>query len=166
LRPASMRGEILHFRDGFVAINDCYNSNPLALEKMVDLLCTTPGYQRRILVAGAWREIGPSSVELHRLAGKQIAERRAVDWIIGVDGDAQELVCGAIEAGHPREHTKFFETSEEAASFVTELVAPGDLLLVKGSRGVRLEKVAAALEERYALAADAEEMARADSRNH
>ncbi|MGB0034457.1 MAG: UDP-N-acetylmuramoyl-tripeptide--D-alanyl-D-alanine ligase [Candidatus Acidiferrales bacterium] len=146
LTPASLRGEIVRFADGFVVINDCYNSNPLALEQMIDLLCATPGYRRRILVAGAWREIGPASADLHRAAGKSAAERKAIDWIVGVDGDAREFVQGAIAAGHSKDRTRFFENSEEAAKFLAEFVAPGDLLLVKGSRGVRMEKILEAIE--------------------
>jgi UDP-N-acetylmuramoyl-tripeptide--D-alanyl-D-alanine ligase len=149
LRPASLRGEILHFVDGFVVINDCYNSNPLALRRMIDLLCATPGYRRRILVAGAWREIGPSSAELHRRAGKYAADTRAIDWIFGVEGDARELVQGAIDAGHPSERTGFFSSSEEAANFFVQFVSPGDLLLVKGSRGVHMEKILEAIEAKH-----------------
>src|SRR5579863_5091926 len=149
LIPASLRGEIVRFTDGFVVINDSYNSNPLALERMIELLCATPGYRRRILVAGAWREIGPVSAELHRAAGKSAAERNAIDWIVGVDGDARELVEGAIDAGHARERTRFFGSSEEAAKFLPEFVAAGDLLLLKGSRGVRMEKILEAIEEKH-----------------
>jgi len=164
LAPSSLRGEILRFADGFVVINDCYNSNPLALERMVDLLCATPGHRRRILVAGAWREIGCESAALHRAAGKSAAERKAIDWIVGVDGDARELVEGAIEAGHPRERAKFFDSSEEAAKLLATFVSPGDLLLVKGSRGVKMESIVAALQEKFALVADAEHAARVEPR--
>jgi len=160
LRPASMRGEILRFAPGFTLINDCYNSNPLALERMIDLLAATPGYRRRILVAGAWREIGLTSVELHHGAGTYAAEKKAIDWIFGVDGDAQELVQGAIDAGHPAGQTKFFDSSQAAAEFLRGFVAPGDLLLVKGSRGVGMEVIAAALKERFPLAEPAKEMTR------
>ena len=159
LQAAALRGEILKFAEGFTVINDCYNSNPVALERMVDLLCSTPGYGRRVLVAGAWREIGPTSPELHRAAGEYVARKKAIDWIIGVDGDAKELVEGAIEAGHPRAHTAFFAASPDAAAFLLEFVRPGDLLLVKGSRGVRMESIAAALRAKFPLAEGAGEPA-------
>ncbi|MGH9746684.1 MAG: UDP-N-acetylmuramoyl-tripeptide--D-alanyl-D-alanine ligase [Candidatus Acidiferrales bacterium] len=152
LQPGSLRGEVLKFAVGFAVINDCYNSNPVALERMIDLLVATPGYTRRILVAGAWREIGPQSAELHRQGGRYAAEKQGIDWIVGVDGDARELVRGAVEAGHAAERTAFFESSEEAAKFVSGFVVPGDLLLVKGSRGVHMEVIAAALTERFPLA--------------
>jgi UDP-N-acetylmuramoyl-tripeptide--D-alanyl-D-alanine ligase len=149
LRPASLRGEIVEFAEGFTVINDCYNSNPVALERMIDLLIATPGHRRRILAAGAWREIGPASVDLHRKAGKYATENKGIDWILGVEGDARELVHGAIEAGHAPDHTAFFESSEEAAKFISEFLTRGDLLLLKGSRGVRMEKILEAIEARH-----------------
>jgi UDP-N-acetylmuramoyl-tripeptide--D-alanyl-D-alanine ligase len=164
LRPASLRGEVLKFAAGFTVINDCYNSNPVALERMIDLLAPTPGYERRILVAGAWREIGAESVALHRQAGRYAAEKASIDWILGVDGDARELVRGAIEAGHPAERTAFFESSEEAAKFVNGFASPGDLFLVKGSRGVHMEAIASALEKTFPLAEDGEKAGCGDAR--
>ncbi len=149
LRPASLRGEIVEFAAGFTVINDCYNSNPVALEKMIDLLTATPGHRRRILAAGAWREIGPASVELHRKAGRYAAEKKGIDWILGVEGDARELVRGAIEAGHVPDRAAFFESSEQAAKFISEFLTRGDLLLLKGSRGVRMEKILEAIEGRH-----------------
>lgn len=151
LQPASMRGEFLKFAAGFAVINDCYNSNPVALERMVDILCSVPGYSRRILVAGEWREIGPSSAELHRAGGRYAAQQGAIDWIFGVTGDAREVIEGAIGAGFSAEHTKFFETSDEAAKVFPEFVAPGDLLLIKGSRGVHMESIAAALQRKFPM---------------
>jgi UDP-N-acetylmuramoyl-tripeptide--D-alanyl-D-alanine ligase len=162
MKPSSLRGEILHFAGGFAVINDCYNSNPVALERMIDLLCATPGYRRRILVAGAWREIGPTSAELHHRGGKYAADKKAIGWIFGVDGDAKEFVEGAIAAGHPRDRSGFFVSSEEAAKFLAQFVSPGDLILVKGSRGVRMELIIAALQQRFPLAESADGVARGE----
>ena len=164
LQPGALRGEVLTFAPGFAVINDCYNSNPVALERMIDLLVATPGYKRRILVAGAWREIGPQSAELHRKAGRYAAGKRTINWIIGVNGDARELVQGAIEAGHAAERTAFFESSEAASEFVSGFAAPGDLFLVKGSRGVHMEVIAAALEERFPLVENRDKAERANAR--
>jgi UDP-N-acetylmuramoyl-tripeptide--D-alanyl-D-alanine ligase len=145
LQAAAMRGEVLRFTAGFSVLNDCYNSSPAALAALVDLLAATPGYRRRILVAGEMLELGPTATELHREAGRHAASREAADWIFGVRGQAQEILRGAIQAGHPAARSRFFETAEEAAEFLPGFVEPGDLLLVKGSRGVHLEKVVAAL---------------------
>lgn len=152
LQPSSMRGEFLKFAAGFAVINDCYNSNPVALERMIDLLSATPGYRRRIVVAGEMRELGPASGELHERSGTYAATKGEVDWIFGVAGDAERIVQGAIEAGHPAERTQMFASSEEAARKLTEWVAPGDLVLIKGSRGVHMEAIAAQLREKFPLA--------------
>lgn len=141
LRPANMRGEVLRFNDGFALINDCYNSSPVALAAMIHLLSATPGFERRILAAGEMLELGATSAELHHEAGRDAAAAGNIDWIIAVQGDAQEIVHGAVAAGHPRERTRFFPSSEDAAKFVAELAAPRDLLLVKGSRGTKMERI-------------------------
>ena len=152
LKPGSMRGEFLKFASGFAVINDCYNSNPVALERMIDLLSSTPGYRRRILVAGEMRELGPASGELHARVGAYAATKAEVDWIFGVAGDAERIVQGAIEAGHSAAQTQMFATSEEAAEKLVQFVAPRDLVLIKGSRGVHMESIAARLREKFPLA--------------
>ncbi len=149
LRPAAMRGEVLRFTAGFTVINDSYNSNPTALAQMLALLAEATGYRRRILVAGEMLELGSTSPELHRRAGRHAAS--AADWVFGVQGHAKEIVQGAIEAGLSKGQTGFFENSEEAAKFIAEIVRTGDLLLVKGSRGVKMERVIEALRAKYAL---------------
>ncbi len=151
LAPAKMRGELMRFEAGFTLINDSYNSNPVALAAMVDLLAATPGYRRRILAAGEMLELGPRSSEFHREAGRRAAATGKIDWILGVQGEAASLVQGAAEAGHPEARAVFLASSEEAGKFVADLIAPGDLLLVKGSRGVKMERIVEALEARYGL---------------
>lgn len=141
LRAPAMRGELLRFSSGAALINDSYNSSPAALEAMTELLAATPNFHRRILVAGEMRELGSASGELHREAGEFAAKTGKVDWVIGVAGDASEIVEGAVAAGLPRERTRFFAEPPEAAQFLETLVVPGDLLLVKGSRGVKMEQI-------------------------
>ncbi len=130
-------------------INDTYNSSPTALSALTQLLAATPGYQRRIVAAGEMLELGDSSEELHRECGRAAAGLRKIDWIFGVQGYAADLVDAAIEAGHPQERTKFFGNSQEAAKFLEQFIAPGDLLLLKGSRGVRMERVLEAIDAQH-----------------
>ena len=149
LQPADKRGEVVRFKQRFVVINDSYNSSPTALDAVVDLLAHSSNHERRILAAGEMLELGSSSPDLHRECGRHAAKSGAIDWIIGVQGDAQALVEAAIEAGHPRERTKFFANSEEAAKYLAPLLSRGDLLLLKGSRGVKMERILEVLRARH-----------------
>ena len=145
LHAPAMRGELLQFSNGAALINDSYNSSPAALHAMIKVLVATPNYRRRILAAGEMRELGATSPQLHREAGKFAAQTGKIDWVVGVEGDAAQIVDGAVAAGVSRSQTRVFASSEEAAKFLADLVAPGDLLLVKGSRGVQMERVVESL---------------------
>jgi UDP-N-acetylmuramoyl-tripeptide--D-alanyl-D-alanine ligase len=150
LRVPAMRGELLRFSNGAALINDSYNSSPAALHAMVSVLAATPNFQRRIVAAGEMRELGAASPALHREAGIFTAKTGTVEWVIGVEGDAEQIVEGAVSAGIPRAKTKFFNSSEDAAKFLEEFLKPGDVLLVKGSRGVKMERIVETLLARYA----------------
>jgi UDP-N-acetylmuramoyl-tripeptide--D-alanyl-D-alanine ligase len=139
LSPLRRRAEVLRLGSGATLINDCYNSNPRALDQMLDLLRDWPGAARRIVIAGEMLELGPSSPELHRAAGRKSA-RSAVDWLVGVQGDAQILLEGAAEAGLPRERMRFFSDAGESGRFGRSILRSQDVVLVKGSRGVHLER--------------------------
>ena len=134
LSAGDKRGEILHIA-GATVINDCYNSNPKALDSMVRSLARIAG-QRRIVVAGEMLELGPSGEEMHRQAGESMATH-GIDLLIGVRGLAQAMVDGARRAGVKAE---FVSTPEEAGEWLRREVRPGDVVLLKASRGVRLER--------------------------
>jgi UDP-N-acetylmuramoyl-tripeptide--D-alanyl-D-alanine ligase len=152
LEATGMRGRILQYDAGFTVINDCYNSNPVALAAMVELLTHTPAEGRHILAAGEMLELGPASPELHREAGRAAAATGRLGWIIGVQGDAENFVRGAVEDGHPAARAKFCASSAEAGAFLENLMERGDVLLVKGSRGVKMERIVEALDSRFARA--------------
>jgi len=134
LTPADKRGQVFQV-DNITAINDCYNSNPKALEAMVDALAAMAG-RRRIVVAGEMLELGPAGEEMHRRAGRHIAERK-IDLLIGVRGLAQAMVEAAKQAGALAE---FVTTPEEAGEWLARETRDGDVVLLKASRGVQLEK--------------------------
>ena len=146
LQPADKRGEVVKFAEGFTVINDSYNSSPTALNALAELLAATPGFSRRILAAGEMRELGDSAPELHCECGRFVAGLRKIDWIIGVQGPAEEFVKAAVAAGHPAERAKFFQNSGEAGEFLAQFIKPNDLLLLKGSRGVKMEKILEAID--------------------
>ena len=134
LAPAEKRGEVLQLGN-ITAINDCYNSNPKALEAMVDALAAMTA-KRHIVVAGEMLELGSAGEELHRAAGRHIAGKK-VDVLLGVRGLAQAMVESARDAGICAE---FVASSEEAGEWLAREARDGDLVLLKASRGVKLEK--------------------------
>ena len=150
--PPKMRGEVLGFAAGFRVIDDSYNSNPRSLLNMV-LTMTEAGKtsKRRIVVAGEMLELGPDAPSLHREAGREIANA-GIDVLWGVRGLAQEIVAGAQEAG--MKQTAYFESSEEAAGALCQEVKEGDLVLIKGSRGVATDKIVKVLREGFPLAGE------------
>jgi len=147
--PPPQRGEILYFVDGFTVINDSYNSNPTALLSMVQTLVETgASAKRRILVAGEMLELGEDEIEIHAETGRQIG-KTGVDLFIGVRGLALELVNGAKAAG--LNNVKFVADSETAGDILSREIREGDVVLIKGSRGVRTEKVIEKLLEHFEL---------------
>jgi len=137
LEPEDKRGQIVLVGDATL-INDCYNSNPEALKAMIDTLAAMPvsGGGRRILVAGAMLELGPESAALHAACGLAAAEA-GMHLIAGVGGDARFLTDAARDAGA---EALYFETPEEAGQWLRTAVRTGDVVLLKGSRGIRLER--------------------------
>lgn len=134
------RSEILTLDGEITLVNDSYNSNPLAMERMLETLAAWPGSRRRIVVAGEMLELGPTAPDWHRMIGRKCVESR-VDWIVAVQGDARFIAEGAMSAGLPPERAKFFSDAAKAAEYCGQLLEPGDVVLVKGSRAVHLEKV-------------------------
>ena len=147
LRPADKRGEVIQVGDTRV-INDCYNSNPKALEAMVDAVAVMTA-QRRIVVAGEMLELGPAGEELHRKAGRHIAER-GIDVLIGVRGLAKAMVEEAASRGIP---AQFMVRPEDAGEWLARETGKGDVVLLKASRGVKLEQALDTWKERRAKAA-------------
>jgi UDP-N-acetylmuramoyl-tripeptide--D-alanyl-D-alanine ligase len=129
------RGAVVEWR-GAKIVNDCYNSNPRALDAMVDALLAMPLEQggRHIVVAGEMLELGSEGAALHRACGRQMAAR-GVDAVVGVRGLAQALVEGAVAT-----KAIFVETPEEAGAWLKANLRAGDAVLLKASRGVRLER--------------------------
>ncbi len=147
---SEMRGEVIEFAAGFSVIDDSYNSNPRSLLSMARSVAEAGnaggGARRTFVVAGEMLELGETGAELHAEAGREIA-RLGVDVLWGVRGLATELVAGARAGGLAA--ARFFATTEEAAAALIEEVRAGDLLLVKGSRGVHTERIIEALRGRY-----------------
>jgi UDP-N-acetylmuramoyl-tripeptide--D-alanyl-D-alanine ligase len=134
IAPPDKRGQVLQI-GGATIINDCYNSNPRALEAMIDTLASMRA-ERRILVVGEMLELGPTAEALHRESGKHAAEKK-IDLVIGVRGMARAVAEAACGAGT---QAQFVETPEQAGEWLAHNLRPGDAVLLKASRGVKLER--------------------------
>jgi UDP-N-acetylmuramoyl-tripeptide--D-alanyl-D-alanine ligase len=145
--PPPQRGEVIRFAEGFTVINDSYNSNPAALLSMVKTLVDGGAdAERRIVVAGEMLELGSTAAEIHRATGESIAGM-GVDVLYGVRGLGRDLVEGARAAG--LQNAEFAENSTAAGEMLAREIREGDLVLIKGSRGVRTEKVLERLLENF-----------------
>jgi UDP-N-acetylmuramoyl-tripeptide--D-alanyl-D-alanine ligase len=150
LEPARHRGELRRLGGGVNLLDDCYNSSPAALEAAVVALTLVPGL-RRVAVVGDMLELGETSPQLHREAGRGLAGR--VDLVAAIGPLSKHVVEGALEAGLPASALLHFEDAQTASPAVASLVTPGDAVLVKASRGMRLEQVVDALVKRFGEAA-------------
>jgi UDP-N-acetylmuramoyl-tripeptide--D-alanyl-D-alanine ligase len=134
LTAPAKRGEVIQVGN-ITVINDCYNSNPKALEAMVNALAGMAA-KRRIVVAGEMLELGPTAEEAHHMSGRHMAERK-IDMLLGVRGLARPMVESARRSGMRAE---FVTSPEEAGEWLARETRDGDLVLIKGSRGVKLER--------------------------
>ncbi len=134
LTAPAKRGEVIQLGN-ITVINDCYNSNPKALEAMVNALADMPA-KRRIVVAGEMLELGVTAKKSHLVSGRHMAARK-IDVLLGVRGLAQPMVESAREAGM---HAEFVSTAEEAGDWLARETRGGDVVLLKASRGVQLER--------------------------
>jgi UDP-N-acetylmuramoyl-tripeptide--D-alanyl-D-alanine ligase len=158
-----MRGEVVRLANGITLVDDSYNSNPRALVEMVRTISANRDARRRVVVAGEMLELGATGPDLHRETGRQIAAL-GVDFLIGVRNLAAEIVAGAREAGMASEATVFCNTPDEAADVLQGEARAGDLILVKGSRGVRTEIVVERLKKQWSVASGQWPVAGADGK--
>ena len=138
--PVGGRGAVRALPNGATLIDDSYNSNPVALRRALESARALPG-QRHWAVLGDMLELGPEAPRFHREEG-EAAARLGFAPVVGVGALARELADGAAVGGA---ESHWFAKSDEAAAWAPQQLRGGDVVLVKGSRGVRLEKVVAAL---------------------
>jgi UDP-N-acetylmuramoyl-tripeptide--D-alanyl-D-alanine ligase len=140
LRPASHRGEVVRLAGGVTVIDDSYNANPTATRRALDVLASAAA-TRRIAVIGEMLELGEQATDLHQDVGRAAA-RAGIDRLITVGGPpAEALAAAAVSAGMAASSVRHFATSDEAAVATANLVEDGDVVLVKGSRGVKMDRV-------------------------
>ncbi len=144
-RPASMRSEIF-VRDGIRFINDCYNANPASMKAAIDLLVELGGSNRTIAILGDMLELGRDAGALHRDIGIYLGGR-GVSRLIAAGTLGREIAEGARKGGMSPEHVWATTDALEAAARAKAFVRSGDVVLIKASRGMRMERVVSALSE-------------------
>ena len=150
LQPAHHRGELLRLPGGLTLIDDSYNSSPSALRRALEVMKAATGSARKIAVLGEMLELGAHTERLHRECGAAAAAA-GIDLLVAVGGpSANVLADQAIASGMPATAVSYVATSADAAELAVHRTRPGDLVLVKGSRGIGTELVVDRLKAEYA----------------
>jgi UDP-N-acetylmuramoyl-tripeptide--D-alanyl-D-alanine ligase len=126
---------------------DCYNSNPTAMKAALESFLRQPVDGRRMVVCGDMLELGDDAPAIHRRMGRALALTE-VDTLVAVGPLSQHMVEGWNELAAPHQRALHLPSAEKAWMFVWELTAPGDAVLLKGSRKMELERIVKAIEER------------------
>lgn len=145
--PLPMRCEVIETR-GATIINDTYNASPTAMRAALELLRDFDAPGRRIIVCGDMAELGEESIRLHRQLGSQIVSICGADLLIACGEHARDVVSGARAAGMPTTRAIPCRTPEETLPFLGQVILPGDVVLVKGSRVMAMERLVEAM-QRY-----------------
>jgi len=150
MAPAPHRGELLRLPGGITLIDDSYNSSPAALKRSLETVHAATGSARKIAVLGEMLELGSHAERLHQECGRAAADA-GLSLLIAVGGDgAQWLADSARRAGMAESAVLCVPTSAEASELALRKVRPGDLILVKGSRGIRTDLVVDRLKVEFA----------------
>ena len=152
LGPVPHRGERLAFREGFLVIDETYNSNPVAVASVLDSLAEEPA-PRRIAVLGDMLELGERAESAHLETGKKAAESRLA-FLLGVGSLGNLIVEGARRAGMEERRLAWVERPEEAGEWIAGRIRPADVVLLKASRGIGLDRALDLLRERFTVEAD------------
>ncbi|MGK2859420.1 MAG: UDP-N-acetylmuramoyl-tripeptide--D-alanyl-D-alanine ligase [Thermoanaerobaculia bacterium] len=144
VRPLYHRGVVMAWR-GATIYDDTYNSNPWALARTLELLAVAECEGRRIAVVGDMLELGPEEKAFHFEAGRAIP--KGIDIVVGVGRRSKFILDGARTAGFALGSLFHFDDALAAARWLRETIRPGDLVMLKASRGIGLDRAVAALEE-------------------
>ena len=146
LHPYLMRGSILHLKDNITLIDDSYNSNPSALESSLKSIADL-SQGRKVAVLGDMLELGKRENRYHLEAGELVA-RLGYGLLITIGSLGKKIAEGASGSGMDKTKIHSFQDSNEAASKIAPLLIHGDIVLIKGSRGIKTEKIINILKKR------------------
>lgn len=146
--PSASRMELVTLPSGRHLLDDCYNANPTSTTAALHTLAQLKEKNQALAILGEMLELGASSVEGHREVGRAAA-KTGTDWLYAIGPHAEDILAGAREAGFPEQRQRAFSDTETAAEALSELPGEVKWLLVKGSRGVHLEKIVQRLKEKF-----------------
>jgi UDP-N-acetylmuramoyl-tripeptide--D-alanyl-D-alanine ligase len=133
------RCQLVDLEGGITAIADHYNANPVSMAAAQRLLETFLE-RRKVFVAGEMWDLGSESAALHRMVGEKLGAG-SIDLLVAVGNLTRHLVQGAQNVGFPSRKIRWFETVESASFELQRLLRPADVVLVKGSRGMKMEGI-------------------------
>ncbi|MBI3815231.1 MAG: UDP-N-acetylmuramoyl-tripeptide--D-alanyl-D-alanine ligase [Nitrospinae bacterium] len=147
-KPLPMRMERFVIDDGIIIINDAYNANPSSMEAAIKTLSETISSGKKFLVIGDMLELGGASEDAHRYIGRLVASlflqgqgRRTIDYLITLGEQSRFAFYEAVRSGMPRDRAYCAENSDEAAFILDDELESGDCVMIKGSRGMKMENV-------------------------
>lgn len=144
VKLTGMRMELMHL-PSFDVLNDCYKSNPQSLMSCIETVYTMKGYKNKILILSDMLELGENEEKLHFNVGEKI-DRDRIDYVICVGDLAKEIYNGANRNFNVK-NLFYFETKGEVIEKVREIISEDTLIMVKGSRGMKLEEIIEKLKE-------------------
>ncbi|MCC6273233.1 MAG: UDP-N-acetylmuramoyl-tripeptide--D-alanyl-D-alanine ligase [Deltaproteobacteria bacterium] len=148
LAPAPSRGQVLELKSGRRVIDDCYNANPSSTVAALHALARLKGEAQSLAILGDMLELGEATRAGHRMVGESAA-REKTDWLVAVGPHADEILRGARAQGMPAQRLRSFPDTDDAIAALSDVAPEVRWILVKGSRGMRLEKIVSYLKERY-----------------
>ncbi len=148
LAPAPSRGQVLELKSGRRVIDDCYNANPSSTVAALHALARLKGGAQSLAILGDMLELGEATRAGHRMVGESAA-REKTDWLVAVGPHAEEILKGARAQGMPAQRLRSFPDTQGAIAALSDVAPEVRWILVKGSRGMHLEKIVSYLKERY-----------------
>ncbi|NLY42439.1 MAG: UDP-N-acetylmuramoyl-tripeptide--D-alanyl-D-alanine ligase [Clostridiaceae bacterium] len=138
-KPEKMRLDIFEAK-GIKVINDCYNASPESMKAALSVLMQIQSRGRKIAILGDMLEMGHWAGQAHRKVGEEV-QKCGIDYLFTVGYNGKDIAKGAIDAGMPVHKVFSFDSNDEAIQKIDEFLKQGDVVLVKASRGMRMESI-------------------------
>jgi UDP-N-acetylmuramoyl-tripeptide--D-alanyl-D-alanine ligase len=142
--PPKMRMEVTKLPSGAILINDAYNANPASMAHAVHSVVESYPDRRRILVLGSMLELGPDSDRYHFHLGADVG-RCPVEKVFLLGNETKQIQDGAVSVGAPADRIFWSDRHDDIVARLKDLIAPNTVILFKGSRGMKLEKIIEAI---------------------